>query len=72
MAEKEVSSLKVGQKPLESKITSVMLHKHICFLCRRSYEEVETVKCQYVHDHPWGKCPQCEDNFAVGKPITLL
>ena len=57
---------------MESKMTPVMFHKHMCFLCRRSYEEVETVECQYVHDHPWGKCPQCEDNFAVGKPITLL
>jgi hypothetical protein len=72
VAEKELWSLKVGQKPLESKITSVMLHKHICFLCQRSYEEVETVNCQYVHDHTWGKCPPCEDNFAVGKPIPLL
>jgi len=49
-----------------------MFHKHICFLCQRSYEEVETVNCQYVHDHLWGKCPPCEDNFAVGKAINLL
>jgi len=72
MAEKELSSFKVEQKPLESKITPVMFHKHICFLCQRSYEEVESVKCQYTRDHRWGKCPRCEDNFAVGKPINLL
>jgi len=57
---------------MEIEKTSVMFHKHICFLCRRSYEEVETGKCQYVHDHVWGKCPLCEDNFAVGKPTTFL
>ena len=57
---------------MEIEKTSVMFHKHICFLCRRSYEEVETGKCQYVHDHVWGKCPLCEDNSAVGKPTTFL
>ena len=72
MAEKELSSLKVGQKPLESKITSVMLHKHICFLWLQSYEEVESVKCQYIHDHRWGKCPRCENNFGVRKPSNVL
>ena len=70
MAEKELSSFKIGQKPLE--ITSLMFHKHICFLCQRSYEEVEAVNCQYFHDHPWGKCSRCENNFAVRKPINLL
>jgi len=45
-----------------------MFHKHICFLCRRAYEEVESAECQYVHDHPWGKCAECEENFAVTKP----
>jgi hypothetical protein len=49
-----------------------MFHKHICFLCRRAYEEVESGECQYVHDHLWGKCAQCEDNFAVTKPIIRV
>ena len=43
-----------NRKIVENKITPVAFHKHICFLCQRSYEEVETVKCQYVHDHPSG------------------
>lgn len=59
------------EQPLESIKTPVILHKHICFLCRRPYEEAEAGKCQYVDDHTWGKCPQCEDNFAVSKPIIL-
>ena len=67
VGEKELSSLRLGQKSLESKITSVMFHKHICFLCQRSYEEVESVRCEYIHDHRWGKCPRCENNFPVGK-----
>ena len=50
----------------------VLLHKHICFLCGRFYEEVGTGNCQYVHDHTWGKCPPCEDNFGIDKPITVL
>ena len=69
MAEKELSSFKIGQKPLE--ITSLMFHKHICFLCQRSYEEVESVKCQYTHDHRWGKCLRCENNFPVRKPSNV-
>ena len=72
MAEKELSSLKIGQKPLESKIKSLMFHKHICFLCQRSYEEVESVKCQYTHDHRWGKCLRCENKFPVRKPSNVL
>ena len=71
MAEKELSSLKIGQKPLESKITSALFHKHICFLCQRLYEEVESVKCQYIHDHRWGKCLRCENNFPVRKPSNV-
>jgi hypothetical protein len=56
-------------KPLESEMESekelVIFHKHICFLCCRSYEQVEGGKCHYSGDHRWGKCPQCEDNFGI-------
>jgi hypothetical protein len=46
---------------------SEAVHKHICFLCHRFYEDGQASKCQYVDDHRWGKCPQCEGAFAVGK-----
>src|SRR5207249_2488521 len=60
------------KKPVEIEKTQVIFHKHICFLCLRSYEEAETRQCQYVHDHPWGKCPQCEDNFWETPIIFFL
>jgi len=50
---------------MEIKEKPITFHRHFCFLCRRSYEEVETGECQYGHDHPWGKCPPCEDKFAI-------
>jgi hypothetical protein len=50
---------------LERTKATAIFHKHICFLCRRGYEEVEAGNCQHVADHLWGKCPQCEENFGV-------
>jgi len=51
----------------------ITFHKHICFLCHGSYEEArDSGKCEYIRDHTWGKCQECEDNFAVGKAITFL
>ena len=44
-------SEKVGSKITGNKKTPRVFYKHICFLCARSYEEVKTGSCQYVHDH---------------------
>ena len=44
----------------------------VVLVLSQRFLEVETGECQYGHDHPWGKCPPCEDKFAVGKPITFL
>jgi hypothetical protein len=49
-----------------------MLHKHICFQCHRAYEEGEAGECQWLHDHLWGKCLQCEDVFVAIKPEILV
>ena len=43
----------------------ITFHKHICFLCRRSYEEVETGECQYGHDHPWGNVLRAKTNLPL-------
>ena len=65
-------SEKVRSKYVEIEKTQVVLHKHFCFLCGQFYEEAGTGHCQYVHDHTWGKCPQCEENFGLDQPITVL